>query len=239
MRLIEALRAMIADPSHVRTIEQRIGYKFKDKSLLIRALTHRSYATDNNQRLEFLGDAVMGMILAEILYDDPANLEEGEMTRRRAMLICGPALVDIARNIGLSECLILGESEDTSSGRNRPSTLEDAIEAIVGAVYLDGGLKSARKVVVQMFGKIEERIVRLNTDHNPKGRLQEITQAMTRRTAVKYRLISITGQTPHQEFLVEVVVDGTPMGRGKGGSKKKAEEEAARQALARLGNGAQ
>lgn len=218
-------------------IEQRIGYTFTDKSLLARALTHRSYSADNNQRLEFLGDAVMGLLLAEVLYEDPQQLEEGEMTRRRAMLICGPVLVQIACDLRLSDHLRLGESENTDVGRSRPSTLEDAVEAIIGAVYLDGGLQSAKDVVQRMYGPIDQRINELTMDHNPKGRLQEITQAAMRQDVIEYRLIDIVGQVPHQEFYVEVKVDGKPMGSGKGRTKKSAEEDAAREALERLSAG--
>lgn len=226
---------MSAGHPQFECVEQRIGYTFKDKALLTRALTHRSYSTDNNQRLEFLGDAIIGLVLAEMLYQDTRDLEEGEMTRRRAMLICGPVLVEIARDLQLSDHLLLGDSENTDTGRNRPSTLEDAVEAIIGAVYLDGGLRQAREVVARLYGPIEERISDLTESHNPKGRLQEITQAAMRQDVVAYRLVDILGQAPHQEFHVEVSVDGKPMGSGTGRTKKKAEEEAARQALERLG----
>jgi ribonuclease-3 len=215
-------------------IEQRIGYCFVDKSLLAQALTHRSAAATHNQRLEFLGDAVIGFVLAELFYGHEPPLEEGEMTRRRAMLICGPALVEIAHDLGIPEHLRLGESEATPTGRNRPSTLEDAVEAIVGAVYLDGGISKAKAVIEAMYGSIDERIEHLEIDHNPKGRLQELTQAALRLQAVEYHLVGVEGNAPHQEFQVEVAIDGVVMGSGYGRTKKAAEEEAARDALTRL-----
>ncbi len=217
-------------------LEQRLGYSFSDPSLLQRALTHPSLAkvTGNgfhNQRLEFLGDAVLGMVLAEWLFEELPAEREGILTRYRSMLVKGEQLHSLALEIGLGEHLRMAESEEAQGGRERPSILEDALEAVMGAVYLDGGLAAAKSCVRHIYGNLLSRINDQLELHNPKGKLQELYQPLLGNDSIEYRLVECTGPDHLKEFTIEVWIDGQIKGRGTGSSKKSAEEEAARAAL--------
>jgi ribonuclease-3 len=218
------------------TLEERIGYTFADKDLLARALTHPSYlqgndSTGHNQRLEFLGDAVLGLVLAEALFAELPAEREGTLTRFRSMLAKGNQLALIAREIDLGAALRMGDAEDSMGVRERPSILEDALEAVIGAVYRDGGLENARKVVLHLYGPLAKRLDFQMEAHNPKGRLQEIHQPTLGNQAIEYRLVEESGPDHCKHFTVEVWIGGTCRGRGSGNSKKLAEEAAAMEAL--------
>jgi ribonuclease-3 len=226
-------------------LEARIGHAFRDRALLLRALTHASWLQDNpgspgsNQRLEFLGDSVLQLVLTEALFGlFPAD-REGELTKSRAVLGKGEFLATLAREIGLDACLRLGANEDASGGRSRDAALEDAFEALVGAVHLDGGIDASRRMVLGIYGDLAARISSLEGLANPKGRLQEIIQPLHGNQALRYEVLSTEGADHEREFEVAVFLLGRRIGSGRGTSKKLAEEEAARVGLAALGTGAE
>jgi ribonuclease-3 len=220
-------------------LEERIGYTFTDKSLLVRSLTHPSFTTGcpqekHNQRLEFLGDAVLGLVLAEALFTEFPDQREGALTHYRSMLVKGRQLYQLASEIGLGEFLRLGEAEDAQGGRERASILEDAFEAVIGAIYMESGLSGARGSVLKIFGPLADRLEAQLDDHNPKGKLQELLQPSMGNDSIEYRVIEESGPDHRKEFMIEVWIDGECRGSGSGNSKKVAEEAAARMALANL-----
>jgi len=217
-------------------LEERIGYHFTDTALLQQALTHPSCNLDNrreahNQRLEFLGDAVLGLILAEALYTELPDEREGVLTRYRSMLVKGYQLCLLAREIGLGQYLEMGESEEANGGRKRSSILEDAFEAVIGAVYLDSSLETTREVALRLYGPLVKRLDTLTDAHNPKGRLQELLQPKLGNEAIEYRLTEEAGPDHRKHFTIEVWINGSRRGSGSGPSKKLAEEAAAIEAL--------
>ncbi|MDP0499957.1 MAG: ribonuclease III [Verrucomicrobiota bacterium JB022] len=219
--------------------ESRIGYHFQDRSLLERALTHPSYIQqnpdegENNQRLEFLGDAVLSLMLAEKLYAILPRKREGILTRNRAALAKGAHLSILARQIGLPEFLRLSDAEVSNGGRDRNSILEDAFEAVIGAIYLDSDFETARRIVLPWYGDIQSTVEGLLDTHNPKGRLQELLQPHLGNSAIRYEVVGTVGPDHAKQFEARVVVNEEEWGRGLGTSKKAAEEEAARKALPR------
>lgn len=224
------------DPRPPTTLETRLGYTFADKALLERALTHPSLvqaggADAHNQRLEFLGDALLGLIVAEALFADLPAEREGTLTRYRSMLVKGNQLCRLAREIGLGDHLRLGEAEESMGGRERDSILEDAFEALVGAIYQDGGLAAARDTVLRIYGPLQDRLTDQGQAHNPKGRLQELHQPRLGNQSIEYRVIEESGPDHCKQFTVEVWIDGRRCGQGSGPSKKLAEEAAALEAL--------
>lgn len=222
------------------TLQQRLGHTFRDVALLERALTHPSLLQEqpelleSNQRLEFLGDAVLQLILTEALFQQFPGEREGMLSKRRAALANGPFLTRLAGEIGLDGCLRLGASEESTGGRGRASNLEDAFEATVGAVYLDSDLGTVRGMVRGVYGDLSARLAGMDTSENPKGRLQELAQAAHGNNALRYEVIQITGEDHAREYSVEVYLLERPLGVGRGPSKKVAEEAAARVALAAL-----
>jgi ribonuclease-3 len=225
------------------TLEQRLGHVFRDRSLLERAVTHLSYLQDHpeagesNQRLEFLGDAVLQILLAEQLYQLFPDDREGLLSKRRALLVNGTMLAALARETGLDLCLRLGASEESTGGRNRSSSLGDAFEAVVGAVYLDAGFDRTREIIRAIYGDLSARLAPMERDDNPKGRLQELVQPVHGNSALRYEVILISGEDHAREYSVEVHLLNRPLGVGRGPSKKAAEEAAARVALEVLQNG--
>lgn len=220
-------------------LEERLGYHFTKREWLERALTHPSHgqesrSIDNNQRLEFLGDAVLGLVLAERLFHELPGEREGALTRFRSMLVKGHQLSQLARELKLGKYLRLGDAEESQGGRQRDSILEDAFEAVIGAVYLDGGLESTRRVVHVIYGSLEERLDQQTEGHNPKGRLQERVQPTLGNESIEYRLTEESGPDHRKHFTVEVWIDGKPMGEGSGPSKKLAEAAAALEALEKM-----
>ena len=224
----------------LKTLQGRIGYAFRDPDYLARALTHASWVQDNpgaggnNQRLEFLGDSVLQLVLTEALFALFPEDREGELTKRRAVLGKGDFLSGLAREIGLDRCLRLGANEEATGGRGRNAALEDAFEALVGAISLDGGLESARRTVLAVYGDLKARLGSLEGHANPKGRLQEIVQPLHGNQAIRYEVLSTDGADHEREFEVAVYLLERRIGSGRGSSKKLAEEGAARAALATL-----
>ncbi len=223
-------------------LQARIGYRFRNPENLERALTHGSWLQDNpdadgsNQRLEFLGDSVLQLILTQALFGMFPDDREGELTKRRAILGKGEFLSSLAREIGIDACLRLGANEEAMGGRNRDAALEDAFEAVIGAVSLDGGLECARQTVLGIYGDIARRLDAVETHANPKGRLQELVQPVHGNQALRYELLGTEGADHERKFEAGVYLLERRIGSGKGPSKKIAEEEAARAALAALEN---
>lgn len=230
-------RAM-SDP--LAQLQSRLGYTFRDPALLVRALTHTSYlpehpeAGESNQRLEFLGDAVLQLILTEKLFQLFPGDREGLLSKRRSALTKGVFLVELARELGLDECLRLGASEESSGGRQRPSMLEDAFEAIIGALHLDADLATTRSVVLALYGDVTDRLRAAETGDNPKGRLQELVQPVHGNNALRYEVTAVEGEDHARAYEVAAFLHDRLLGRGRGSSKKLAEEAAARAALETL-----
>lgn len=225
--------------NHEQVAQERLGVTFDDPALLHVALTHPSYANEHpddahetNERLEFLGDAVLGLIVAEALYADFPEIEEGRLTEWRAQLVCGPTLSRVATRLGLGELLLLGRGEETTGGRTREGNLERVFEATVGAVMLDRGLEAARTFVHR---SLAEEIEALDADPgvlNPKGALQQLVQGLLGRP--QYVTTAEEGPEHARSFTIEVRIDGEAVGEGRGSSKQQAEKAAAREALAAI-----
>ena len=221
-------------------LQTRLGHVFKNPGLLERALTHPSRLQDDpgigqsNQRLEFLGDAVLQLILTEELFSLYPGEREGPLSKRRAALANGSFLARLAGELGLAECLRLGSSEEAGGGRRKASALEDAFEALVGAIYLDGGLPAARSAVLGWYGDLDSRLAHIGDDDNPKGRLQEKVQPEYGNLALRYDVVGIEGADHARAYEVAVLLLDRELGRGRGPSKKAAEEAAARAALETL-----
>ncbi|MCH5191818.1 MAG: ribonuclease III [Oscillospiraceae bacterium] len=216
--------------------EKKIGYKFKNTALLDRALTHSSYANENgtgldNERLEFLGDSVLGFITAEYLFEHYKNNPEGELTKKRAYAVCEKTLFGYAEKIGLGDMIKLGKGEERTGGRHRPSVVSDAFEALLAAVYLDGGIEEAKKFVLPFIETATET-QRVFKDY--KSILQEVLQ-QNPTEKFEYIVTGESGPDHNKQFTVEVHLNSNVIGRGVGSSKKRAEQEAARSALELMG----
>lgn len=217
--------------------EAKIGYKFKNISLLETALTHSSYAHEKqikgecNERLEFLGDSILGVITAEYFYHNAKHLPEGEMTKKRAACACEKSLVSFAKEIELGKYICLGRGEENTGGRKRPSILADAFEAVIAAIYLDGGLDEARKFVLDFVKKAATKQINLR---DYKTELQEIIQKNPDEH-LSYTLVGESGPDHDKRFEVEVNLNSNIIGCGIGKSKKIAEQRAAKQALELMG----
>jgi len=225
----------------IAELQEALGGAFTSVSLLEQALVHSSYINENpaytgghNERLEFLGDAVLGLIVAEELYRAFPGLSEGEMTRARAALVRRDALARVAQAINLGDFLLMGRGEESSGGRRKTPNLAGALEAVIAAVYLDRGIAAARDMVMNLFAVEWGKLVSSGAGIDYKSRLQELTQSRFQQTPV-YHLAGETGPDHDKKFIVEVTVNGAVMGTGSGKSKKEAETEAARLALERLG----
>lgn len=223
----------------ISVLEAKLGHTFKDKALLERALTHSSYANENkktgaqdNERLEFLGDSILGMEVAAYLYATYPKLREGEMTRLRAELVCEGSLAAIAETIGLGEHLRLGKGENAGGGRQRPSILSDAVEAVLAACWLDGGAEIAHRLVNDLvISKISGDLHQ--TDRDYKTELQEFVQRKPNNT-FHYESAGESGPDHDKRFTVNLIVNGAVVGTGTGRSKKEAEQRAAKAALEKL-----
>jgi len=231
---------MASAPEKLSLLEKRLGYRFTNPALLVEALTHGSYLQDNpdagphNQRLEFLGDSVLQFILTDALYREFPAEREGALSRRRAVLTRGGFLTQMARDLGLDAGLRLNKSEDEAGGRQRASTLEDAFEALIGAIYLDSDLPTTKKLVLAWYGPLPERLAGSEDEDNPKGRLQELIQPTHGNTALTYEVSGTSGPRHARIYSVDVFLQGRKIGSGTGSSKKTAEEAAAQVALASL-----
>jgi ribonuclease-3 len=213
-----------------KELYQALNYHFKQESYLTTALTHRSVGSVNNERLEFLGDALLGYIVAEALFERFPNATEGELTRSRASLVKGETLADIAHKLELGKYLRLGSGELKSGGWRRSSILSDALEALIGAIYLDADMETCRKTVIHLLNKRLKQVSPHALIKDPKTRLQEYLQAERKELPV-YRVLSITGEPHAQHFSVECCVDGLAPTQGEGESRRRAEQIAAEKAL--------
>ena len=223
-----------------KKFQEEIGYSFKDTSLLIQAMSHSSYSNeigqthlDCNERLEFLGDAVLELVSSEFLYNEYKNVSEGELTKMRANLVCETALAFDAKSIGLNNYLLLGKGEDLTGGRERNSVVSDACEALIGAIYLDGGIEKAREFILK-FVLNDEKNKRMLSDS--KTALQELIQGNLGKTP-KYEIIGESGPEHAKTFVARVSVDGKVLGMGEGKTKKNAEQQASYNALLKLKGG--
>jgi ribonuclease-3 len=224
-------------------LEQYLGYRFSDRSLLETALTHRSHAHEkgqrsarNYERLEFLGDALLGFVVSDWLYRNDERAAEGVLSRRRQSVVRTSTLAETADRLGLGRAIRLGRGEERTGGRQKSSLLADTFEAVLGAIYLDGGIRAARSFVRRVLGPGLHRASESRwTSDDFKTRLQEATQAKLQRTP-RYRIVSTTGPDHALEFEVEVLLGDQVLGKGTGANRKRAEQEAARQAMRRLGS---
>ena len=218
-------------------LEERISYKFRNSLLLAEALTHASISLErkdypfDNQRLEFLGDAILQLVITEALFARFPDFSEGQLTKIRTRLVSRTALKEHARTLRLGEHLMMGRGEDASGGRERASTLGDAFEALVGGIYLDGGLKNVRNFILKVAQENLEEVAAEPEEINPKGKLQEILQAVAP-SAPAYELLEESGPEHLKHFRCRVVWEGINLGEGAGHSKKEAEVAAADMALA-------
>ena len=222
----------------IKDLENAIGYHFQNISLLQNALTHSSYANErwhngllSNERLEFLGDSILGMLVAEYLYRSFPDRPEGELTRMRADMVCEKTLACVANHIGLGQHLLLGHGEEQGGGRTRDSILADAMESVIAACFLDGGLEAALHFI-QKFILVEVPVTRLhNMDY--KTQLQELVQ-QKKNQVLSYELVGQSGPDHDKHFEVQVSLNGQVVGTGRGRSKKRAEQDAAREATEKL-----
>lgn len=218
-------------------LEEKIGYHFQDKGLLEEAVTHSSYSnerkinkTDNYERLEFLGDAVLELTTSEFLYHKSPKLPEGKMTKLRASLVCEQSLAVCAKDLGLGGYIRLGKGEESTGGRNRDSIIADVVEALIGAVYLDCGLEEAKRFI---YGYVLSDLEDKQLFYDAKTILQEYIQQSGKGT-LHYEMISESGPEHNKSFSVEVRLDGKRIGEGVGRTKKAAQQQAAYQALMAL-----
>ena len=222
----------------IKDLETAISYRFQNITLLQNALTHSSYANErwhdslkSNERLEFLGDSILGMVVAEFLYRNYPDRPEGELTRMRADMVCETSLAKVADQIGLGQHLLLGHGEEQGGGRGRVSILADAVESVIAASFLDGGMEPARKFIERfILCNVPEQRLR-NVDY--KTALQELLQ-QKKNQIITYELTGQSGPDHDKHFSVQVLLNGTPIGSGEGTSKKRAEQDAARDALEKL-----
>ena len=222
----------------IKDLEAAIGYRFSNITLLQNALAHSSYANErwhnslmSNERLEFLGDSVLGMLVADHLYRNFPDRPEGELTRMRADMVCESALAAVAERLELGSHLLLGKGEEQGGGRSRGSILADAVESVLAACYLDGGMEAA-KDFVSRFILVNVPVAKLkNADH--KTALQELVQ-QKKNQVITYKLVGESGPDHDKEFTVELSLNGEVVGTGTGSSKKRAEQEAAKNAMEKL-----
>lgn len=228
--------------SRIDALEEKIGYKFRNKELIQQALTHSSYANErklpggSNERLEFLGDSVLSIVVSDFLYKN-LNVAEGELTKMRASLVCEKSLHIFAKQIDLGDYLHLGKGEENTGGRERPSILADAFEAVIAAIYLDGGMEAAAKHILNFMPEDIHHFVK-PAFSDFKTVLQEIVQKNPEEK-VEYVLIGEEGPDHNKRFVVEVRLNSQVIGKGSGRSKKEAEQLAAKEALELMGYEAQ
>jgi len=215
-------------------LQERIGYTFDNKKLLKRALTHSSYMneqkinrTGDYERLEFLGDAVLELVSSEFLYNEHKEVPEGELTKMRASMVCEPSLAFCARDIELGKFILLGKGEENTGGRNRDSIISDVMEAVTGAIYLDGGFEQAKAFIYRfILSDLEDK----QLFYDSKSNLQELIQGKLKKD-FHYELLEESGPEHDKTFVVEVIMEQTSLGKGTGRTKKAAEQQAAYQAL--------
>src|SRR5438270_1026645 len=229
-------RSKFIRSADVHPLEEKIGYKFRNPLLLAEALTHPSLGHEtqqrhfDNQRLEFLGDAILQLVITEQLFADFKDQPEGQLTKLRSRLVSRDALKAHAAALDLGQFLLMGRGEEASGGRSRVSTLADAFEALIGAIYLDGGLEPAKKFILNQARENLEQVAEEPVDINPKGNLQELLQSISPRSPV-YEVLSQSGPEHDKRFVVQAVWEGIVLGKGSGKSKKQAETAAAEEAM--------
>lgn len=217
----------------LKKLEEKIGYEFKDKGLMVQALTHSSFSNEqkinkfkNYERLEFLGDAVLELLSSRFFYENYPDMSEGQMTRRRSSMVCEPALAFCARDLSLGNFILLGKGEEATGGRMRDSIISDVMEAVIGAIYLDGGIEKANEFVQKfILSDLENK----QLFYDSKTILQEKVQKEG--LDLVYELVSESGPDHDKVFVVEAVIDGKTVGKGQGRNKKSAEQQAAYQVL--------
>jgi len=225
---------------NMQSLEEALGYRFRNRALLDEALCHSSYANEHraesgvsNERLEFLGDSVLGFVTAEFLFQKYPSAPEGELTRTRAQLVCEESLHEVALRLELGRYLRLGRGEESGGGRERPSILADAVEAVLAAVYLDGGIEAARDLICRVLLDREREQIALGKSRDYKTLLQEFVQRVPNRSLV-YRMTGESGPDHDKTFTAAVTLNAEVIGSGSGHSKKEAEQMAARDALERI-----
>jgi ribonuclease-3 len=223
--------------STVAVLEERIGYRYRNKQYAINALIHSSYSNEhqnfaarNNERLEFLGDAILDFVMSLMLYNNKANFSEGEMSKMRSLIVCESSLYACAQEMGLGDLIFLGRGEEANGGRTRPSILSDALEAIIGSIYLDGGIDEAEGFIVNLLGDIYHKAVNGMLFMDYKTALQEELQK-SGDVQIQYKLMEATGPDHSKTFKIGVYANGKAIGTGTGKSKKDAEQMAAKAAL--------
>lgn len=222
----------------IRAFEEKIGYEFKDKTYIQTALTHSSFANEHkefnyNERLEFLGDSILGLVVSDYLFRARNDLPEGKLTRLRANVVCEESLSVVARKINLGDHLFLGKGEKTSGGSDRDSILADATEAVIAAIYLDGGFDQAKDFILSNLRDTIAKNIDGNIFRDYKTILQEIIQGNNGK--ISYKLVGESGPDHNKEFEMQVKCGQDTIGIGKGKNKKEAEKEAARDALVKMG----
>lgn len=221
---------MIRNPD---LLQKHLDYRFNDTTLLEQALTHRSAGSRNNERLEFLGDAILGGVIAGELYQRFPGAKEGRLSRLRASLVRRESLADIAQSLQVGDYLQLGVGERKSGGHHRDSILSDALEALLGAIYLDGGYAPCRECILDLFAGKLESLADTTVLKDPKTRLQEFLQAQ-HRALPAYTVLKVSGEAHAQSFRIECAVTGVEPSTGEGGSRRQAEQDAAECMLAQL-----
>ena len=221
--------------SNIELFEQKINYEFKNKEYILEALTHSSYSNENknypfNERLEFLGDSVLSIVISDYLFKKETKLPEGELTKIRANIVCEESLSEVSKNIHLGKYMLLGKGEEATGGRERISILADALEAVIAAIYLDGGIKCAREFILTNMEKIINDSIKGKIFRDYKTCLQEVLQSNGENN-IWYQLIEEKGPDHNKRFVMEVGINDTVLGVGEGKSKKDAEQVAAKCAL--------
>ena len=221
--------------SNIELFEQKINYEFKNKEYILEALTHSSYSNENknypfNERLEFLGDSVLSIVISDYLFKKETKLPEGELTKIRANIVCEESLSEVSKNIHLGKYMLLGKGEEATGGRERISILADALEAVIAAIYLDGGIKCAREFILTNMEKIINDSIKGKICRDCKTCLQEVLQSNGENN-IWYKLIEEKGPDHNKRFVMEVGINDTVLGVGEGKSKKDAEQVAAKCAL--------
>ncbi|MGL5715561.1 MAG: ribonuclease III [Paraclostridium sp.] len=223
---------------NISKFEKIISYEFNNKEYILEALTHSSYSNENksyafNERLEFLGDSVLSIVISEYLFKNETELPEGELTKLRANIVCEESLSDVAKEIQLGTHMLLGRGEEATGGRDRVSILADAFEAVIAAIYLDGGIENARVFVLTQMEEIIQDSIKGRIFRDYKTHLQEVIQSQGESNIV-YDLVEEIGPDHNKKFVMQVNSDGEMLGTGQGKSKKEAEQSAAKQALRRM-----
>ena len=224
--------------NNISKFENIISYNFKNKQYILEALTHSSYSNENksyafNERLEFLGDSVLGIIISDYLFKNETELPEGELTKLRANIVCEESLSEVSKKIELGTHMLLGKGEEATGGRERVSILADAVEAVIAAIYLDGGIENARKFVLTQMDEIIQDSIKGRIFRDYKTHLQEVIQSQGE-TNIIYDLVEEIGPDHNKKFVMQVKLNDEVLGTGEGKSKKESEQSAAKQALRRM-----